>query len=271
VSYSVPPVSTELLVAANRASGIEAVIRWMLHDLRNPIQTLAFLPALAETEADRGSVPDWQEVLSIATGQLTTGLALLDRLVSGRSGPATSEPIALAEVLGFLADLFRARRGPFQVTVAPASLNALPAVAAVRADVELALLNLLLNAAEASGDRAGRVTALARSDGAGVELVLEDDGPGIPEELRAGLFEPSLTTPPDRPGKGLGLFVAHHLLTRSGGELRYEPGKPGSRFIARFPLWRAEPEQDGGLHPEAGISNPGTAPAPPSGASAPAV
>jgi two-component system sensor kinase FixL len=239
----VPPVSAELLVAASRASGIEAVIRWMLHDLRNPIQTLAFLPALAEAEADQGSGPDWQEALSTATSQLTKGLALLDRLVSGRGGPASPEPVALGEVLGFLADLFRARRGPFQVTMAPATLAALPAVAAVRGDLELALLNLLLNAAEASGDRAGRVTALVRSGGDGVELVLEDDGPGIPEELRARLFEPLLTTRADRPDRGLGLFVAHHLLTRSGGELRYEAGSPGSRFVATLPLWRIEAEQ----------------------------
>src|SRR2546428_12666261 len=127
--------------------------------------------------------------------------------------------------------------------MAPASLISLPAVAAVRCDLELALLNLLLNAAEASGDRGGRVTALVRSDGAGVELVLEDDGPGIPEDLRARLFEPFLTTQADRPGRGLGLFVANHLLTRSGGELRYEHGSPGSRFIARLPVWRAVPEQ----------------------------
>jgi two-component system C4-dicarboxylate transport sensor histidine kinase DctB len=228
-----------VLVAANRASVIEAVTRWMLHDLRNPIQTLAFLPALAEADAERGSIPDWQGTLSIATAQLTAGLALLERLVSGRAGPATSEPVVLAEVLGFLADLVRARRGPFHVTVAPASLSALPAVSGVRGDVELALLNLLLNAAEASGDRPGRVAALVRTDGAGVELVLEDDGPGIPEGLRARLFEPPLTTLADRHARGLGLFVAHHLLTRSGGELRYEPGNPGSRFIARFPLWGA--------------------------------
>jgi len=246
-------------------------MRWMLHDLRNPIQTLAFLPTLAEADADQGSASDWQEVLAIATAQLTAGLALLDRLVAGRAGPATSEPIALAGVLGFLSDLFRARRGPFQVTMARASLDALPAVAAVPGDVELALLNLLLNAAEASGDRAGGVTVLVRSDGAGVELILEDDGPGIPEDLRARLFEPLLTTRGERPGRGLGLFVAHHLLTRSGGELRYEPGNPGSRFIVRFPLWRAESEQYGGLHPGAGISNPEKAPAPPSDASAPAV
>jgi signal transduction histidine kinase len=239
----VPPDSAELLVAANRASVIEAVLRWMLHDLRNPVQTLAFLPALAESDDGPGSAPAWQEALSIATAQLTTGLALLDRLVSDRARPAVSEPIALAEVLGFLGDLFRARRGPFQVTMASASLNALPAIGAVRGDVELALLNLLLNAAEGSGDRAGRVTALVRSDGAGVELVLQDDGPGIPEALRTRLFEPSLTTPADHLDRGLGLFVARHLLTRSGAELRYEPANPGSRFIVRFPLWRAEPER----------------------------
>jgi len=243
MSDTVPAVSPELLVAANRACALEAVIRWMLHDLRNPLQTLTLLPALADSESEPGAGADWRDALSSASARLALGLALLDRLMAAPVGPPTIEPVAVAEVLGFLAELFGSRPGRFCVTVEPAGAVPLPAVAAVRGDLELALLNLLLNAAEASGDQAGRATVLTRSVLDGGELVFEDDGPGIPEELRARLFEPLVTTRPDGPVRGLGLFVARHLLARAGGELRYEAANAGSRFIVRLPAWRPRPER----------------------------
>ena len=243
MSDTVTAGSTELLVAANRASTLEAVIRWMLHDLRNPLQTLTLLPTLADAETDAAAGADWRGALAAAAERLAVGLALLDRLVAGPPGPTTAEPIAVGEVLGFLAELFGTRHGRFRVTVEPPGAVPLPAVAAVRGDLELALLNLLLNAAEACGDRVGRVSALARPGLDGVELVFEDDGPGIPEDQRARLFEPLVTTRPDGAVRGLGLFVARHLLARTGGELRYEAANGGSRFIVRLPAWQPLPQQ----------------------------
>jgi Signal transduction histidine kinase len=242
MSDIVPAGSPELLVAANRASAIEAVIRWMLHDLRNPLQTLILLPTLADAETEAGAGADWRDALGGAAERLAVGLALLDRLVAGPAGPATAEPIAVGEVLGFLAELFGTRHGRFRVTVEPGAAP-LPAVAAVRGDLELALLNLLLNAAEACGDRVGQVSALARPELGGVELVFEDNGPGVPEDQRARLFEPFVTIRPDGAVRGLGLFVARHLLARAGGELRYEAANGGSRFIVRLPAWQRLPQQ----------------------------
>jgi signal transduction histidine kinase len=240
ISDALPAGSPEVLVAANRASTLETVVRWMLHDLRNPLQTLTLLPALADAQAEAGDAGDWREALSTASERLASGLALLDRVTAG---PAASvlEPIAVGEVLDFLADLFRARRGRFHVVIAPASPVPAPAVAAIRGDLELALLNLLLNAAEASEGRTGRVTVLAHSVEGAVELVIEDDGLGVPEALRSRLFEPFVTIRTDGTALGLGLFVARHLLAKGGGELRYEPANAGSRFVVRLPEWRRLP------------------------------
>jgi signal transduction histidine kinase len=240
MSDAMPAGSAELLVAANRASALETVIRWMLHDLRNPLQTLTLLPALADIQAEAGDAGDWREALSTASERLAGGLALLDRLTAAPA-PSVLEPIAVGEVLDFLADLFRAHRGRGQVVIGPASPVPVPAVAAIRGDLEHALLNLLLNAANASKGLAGRVTVLARPVEGAVELVVEDEGPGVPEDLRARLFEPFVTARIDGPALGLGLFVARHLLAKGGGELRYEPANAGSRFVVRLPEWRRPP------------------------------
>jgi signal transduction histidine kinase len=68
-----------------------------------------------------------------------------------------------------------------------------------------------------------------------VVLWVDDDGPGIPEELRQRIFEPFFTTRPD--GNGLGLATCHQLVQRNGGVMgatRSPLG--GARFTIRLPL-----------------------------------
>lgn len=231
----------ELLVAASRAHTLEIVLRWMLHDLRNPVQTLHFIPALQEAEADSPTAPSWREALATACERLSTGLALVDRLVGGPNEPPTSQPVAVAEVLDFLSDLLRARRGRFETDFTRVREVRIPAVAAVRNDLEIALLNVLLYSADSAADRAGRVTARVTFDPEGLDLVLEDDGPGVSEAGRDALFEPFETDGSARPRRALRLFAARHLLRASAADLRYEPGDPGSRFVVRLPTWRSLP------------------------------
>jgi signal transduction histidine kinase len=70
-----------------------------------------------------------------------------------------------------------------------------------------------------------------------VELALEDDGPGVPEALRARLFEPFFSTKA-RAG-GLGLAITRRLVEDAGGTLELEARAPtGSRFAVRLPLAR---------------------------------
>jgi signal transduction histidine kinase len=237
--------SPAVLVAANRAAALETVLRWMIHDFRNPMQTLTFLPVLTAVEAEIGEpkedTPEWREAFAIACERLTTNLALVDRLVGNVHPSTTPEPVALSEVLRYLADLFKARRGRFRIDVEGACGTSLPAVAAIRPDLESALLNLVLNAAEAAESAEVTLIATASARPGLVELVLEDGGPGIPEFLRPRLFEPFATTRTDRPSRGLGLHAARHLLASSGGDLRYEPGNPGSRFIVSLAEWGTLP------------------------------
>jgi signal transduction histidine kinase len=228
----------ELLVAANRAGLLDTVLQWLLHDVRNPVQTLAFLPEIASSEngAD-GLTPDWHAAFDTACGRLGADLTLIDRLVASPGLGGALGPVDVGEVLGYLADLFATRRGGFCVDIEGARRTPLAAVAAVRRDLETALLNVLLNSVEASREREGRVTVDAEVRDGELELAFQDDGPGVSHELRGRLFEPFVTTKTDRAGRGLGLFSARHLLAASGGDCRHEPTPSGSRFVIRLRVW----------------------------------
>ena len=94
--------------------------------------------------------------------------------------------------------------------------------------VRRALLNLLQNAAQAG---ARRIVVRVGVDRGGAVFCVEDDGPGVPEESQAHLFEPFFTTRAQ--GTGLGLAVARQSIEDIGGTLIYRASKGGSVFEIR--------------------------------------
>jgi len=123
---------------------------------------------------------------------------------------------------------------------------ALPAVAIDADRLRQALLNLLRNGLEAAG-KGGTVRVSARrldgardageddgSDGEGVELVVEDNGPGVPAASRDQIFSPFFTT--KKEGTGLGLVVAREIAREHGGDLIVTDGAlGGAAFLVTLP------------------------------------
>lgn len=86
-----------------------------------------------------------------------------------------------------------------------------------------ALLNLVVNALEAQPD-GGEIRLGVRPGEDGVRIRVEDDGPGIPEQLLGRVFEMNFTTKED--GTGIGLTVARSLVETQGGRLSLQ-SRPG--------------------------------------------
>lgn len=108
--------------------------------------------------------------------------------------------------------------------------------------IEQAFFNLIANAADAIIDR-GKITVrtnvieLIDKRRKEVIVVVEDDGPGIPEEVRTRIFEPFFTTKEQGKGTGLGLSIVYTILERHGGKISFESeiGK-GTKFFVGLPL-----------------------------------
>jgi PAS domain S-box-containing protein len=101
--------------------------------------------------------------------------------------------------------------------------------------IKQVFLNLLLNALQAVGDR-GKIRLLTQARDGWAEVCVEDNGPGIPEDVIDCVFDPFFTTRPTGEGLGLGLAQCYQTLLRHGGEISVS-SKPGlgTTFEVRLP------------------------------------
>lgn len=106
-------------------------------------------------------------------------------------------------------------------------------------DLETAIGNLLDNAVRFAPT--GSTVSVTVTDGPArtIAIVVEDEGPGVPEEDRARIFERFFTTDGQRRGTGLGLAIVRAVAEAHGGSVRFEPRTPqGSRFVLTLPARR---------------------------------
>ena len=116
-------------------------------------------------------------------------------------------------------------------------LAPLPAVACSPGKINQVVLNLMINAVDASRP-GGKVTLRARPHGSdGVTIDVIDEGVGIPPEIRGRIFDPFFTTKPVGQGTGLGLSISYGIVQDHGGRIDVEsaPGE-GSTFTVHLPL-----------------------------------
>src|SRR4030095_5295377 len=107
--------------------------------------------------------------------------------------------------------------------------------------IQQVLLNLVINAEQAMLSVKGRGILVVRTwhdvEQESVVLEINDDGPGIPDDLQPKIFDPFFTTKEVGKGTGLGLTVAYAIVQEHGGRIRLEarPGR-GASFYGELPV-----------------------------------
>lgn len=98
-----------------------------------------------------------------------------------------------------------------------------------------AVMNVLSNAIDAASSNV-RMFAATNASG-GVDVIIEDDGPGIDPAIKDRLFDPFFTTKPEGQGTGIGLSVVQQVMTAHGGTIELGPrqGGPGTRAVLSLP------------------------------------
>jgi signal transduction histidine kinase len=210
----------------------------LAHEIRNPLTSIQVdLQRVEERLPQRD--PSTRELQARALAELRR----LDRTVAGvlqaaRSGRVTNAPVDL------LASLHAAARAAGPALDKAGARCELPPQDALRLEVkgdadalEQLFLNLLLNAAQAVAP-GGHVAVHVRREDGFAEVVVQDDGAGIPASELERVFEPLYTTRAG--GAGLGLAIARRLAEAHGGSisLASTPGE-GTTASVRLPL--AEP------------------------------
>src|SRR5262249_33088122 len=111
------------------------------------------------------------------------------------------------------------------------------------------VMNLVVNAQQVLQDRPGprRIRVASRFDAEArvIRIAVADNGPGIPEHLRARVFEPYFTTKPTGMGTGVGLAVSHGIVAAHGGTLTLDcPEMGGAVFTVTLPVCPTEDDDD---------------------------
>jgi len=115
-------------------------------------------------------------------------------------------------------------------------LNEVPPVRCVPSQINQVVLNLINNAAQAMDD-GGTLTLRSRRNGDFVELEVEDDGAGIPDDVMPKIFDPFFTTKPVGEGTGLGLSIVHKIIHAHSGNIKVRTTADiGTTFTVSLPV-----------------------------------
>jgi len=186
---------------------------------------------------DLHAIPDAAESVAQLRKDVLVGAELLERVRTfAREDAANPTPVDLNDVLSEACELAKlgipsACSSPTTLTREPGSIRL---VTGYRGELVSAVLNLLLNSAEAIPG-GGHVTARTGATDTSAWIEVEDDGPGIPEEIEACTFDPFFTTKGSA-GTGLGLANVADCMRRHGGSIhvRTAPGR-GTCIALVFP------------------------------------
>lgn len=215
-----------------RDSVLGRMARLIGHDIRQPLQALRnsfdmlFLkvsedPAMKRHAALCYETFDWLDDF------------VEDILTVGRDRPLSARPLNVNELVKETASRMKLETDP---AVAVAEGGGLPLCRVDLKEARKALANAVQNAREAVAGR-GRVRISTAAHEAGAQITVADDGPGIPPEKMARLFDEFTTR---ESGTGLGLLVMKRVMDRHGGRLEIE-SPPGRGTTVRLIFPRVEP------------------------------
>jgi signal transduction histidine kinase len=215
------------------------------HEIRNPLNSLKLqLTLLGEELGDvtGGPPPKTLDTLHYEIGKLNRFLT--EFLTYSRPMTLIRNAVAPGDLVQATLEMAMAAAEEKGVEINIISETDLPTIHADRDRLEQSLLNILLNAVQACVAGGKVEMKIKRSkDGNDVVFLVEDTGPGIPEDVMEHLFEPFFTT--KETGTGLGLSNTQRIVFSHGGKISAENlAHRGARFTITIPISTSTTQRD---------------------------
>ena len=228
---------TERLAAAARLSAT------MAHEINNPLQAVGTLVYLARSTP--GAPPEIVHHLSLADQELNRVAHITQQTLGFYRDTPANEPIDLPALIDSVFSLYANRLQGKAIRV-NRQYSDCPPLRGASGELKQVVSNLVANAADAVGMRgsiAVTVGPIEKNGVTKVQILVEDDGPGIPAEHMQSIFEPFFTTKKDV-GTGLGLWLSREIVERLGGSIEVVPreyGLSGAAFSILLPTGSSRP------------------------------
>lgn len=220
-----------------RLAALGRVVGGVAHEIRNPLNSLRLTLELLTRRVQRQEGETAPIDAAVAEVDRLDGI-LTKLLAFGRPGAEERERQELEPTIRRAVGMAEERATRRNISIAVDLDQAGQSEAEVDAtQIEQVLLNLLLNAVEASPDGA-RIEVAARNQDRDIEIDVVDHGSGIDSEVRQKVFDPYFTTKDT--GSGLGLAISREILRRHGGDLSFESEPGRTVFRASIPGFEKE-------------------------------
>ena len=223
---------------AEKMAALGQTVSGVAHELNNPLATIL---TWAERLAARPVDVDTKRGLETILAESERAAKIVRNLLTfARNRNTTRAQVDLNTIVRETLSLRAYEQRLSNVTSVHALAEGLPQLFADPHQLKQVLLNLFINAEQAMLAANGRGTLVARSwydsETEMVMLEVNDDGPGVPDQVRAKIFDPFFTTKAVGKGTGLGLTVAYAIVQEHGGQisLMSESGS-GASFFVSFP------------------------------------
>ena len=225
------------LVLSEKMASVGQLVAGIAHEINNPINAVvntvgpmsSTLEELAGAEVDSDDAAECRADLEQMLKVIRSGVARTQRIVHALRNYSRQDAESMAtmdlpaDIDETLALLQHSLRG----VEVDKQLDGPKTLMAYRGQLNQALMNLLANAADAlEGQPDARIEVRTSARDGQLVIEVQDNGPGVPQEVQARIFDPFFTTKDVGKGTGLGLSITHEIVARHNGTLKVvsEPG-----------------------------------------------
>ena len=222
------------LLQSEKLATIGRMAAGIAHELNTP---LTYIMGNLELLELQDLTPAQREMLSSIARGADRIRSLAHRLLGfSRPGREDMVPLVVNDVVERSLELCQYQIASGRVSLQRDLAPDLPRVLGVSNQLEMALINLVVNAVHAMGEKGGTLTVRTQRRGGDVVISVSDQGPGIPERIRSTVFEPFVTTKPEGKGTGLGLSTVLMVVERHNGTIDFETRESaGTTFRITLP------------------------------------
>ena len=257
------------LVVQEKLAALGQLAAGIAHEIKNPMNfinnfselNLEYVEEILEMVEDlekNDTTTEIEEVLTDISDNLKkihqhgtrADSIVKSMLLHSRGGSGELEPTDLNELIGEYVNLafhgMRAGKNPINVKIDYEFDENVGTVPVFPEDFSRVVLNLCKNAFDAMRDKTRlsengaylpALTVKSKKEDRKVVVSIEDNGPGMTDEVRKKLFEPFFTTKKGTEGTGLGLSITHDIIKNHKGEISIESNPDAfTRFIIEIPL-----------------------------------
>ena len=219
-------------VRSGQIAAVGRLAASIAHDLRNPLAAvMGGSEMIADFDLPPGQMKQTAVHIHKAAERMEQLLAEVGKVA--RQEPGRRELCPASELVRAAVESQQEKSRQKNVDIRQSLVEDLM-VRCEKSRVERVIINLIANALEVLPD-GGEISIAATRSGDALRIEVSDDGPGVPPEIRARLFQPFVTAG-KKNGLGLGLALARQTMLEHGGDLEWVASEKGARFRLRLPL-----------------------------------